>query len=432
MHVLLVPIGSAGDVHPLIGLGAALPARGHAVTAVVSEQFEPLARQIGFETVRFGTTAEFESLSGDPDIWNPRKGVELIARMVVDRTPELCRIVRDRARARETVIVAGALAFGARIAQEIDGVPLVTVQLQPVCFRSEFESPILLPWLGDLADWPRPLKRLLFRLANVAMDRIVGPSLNRFRGSLGLAPASQFYDVWWNSPEAIVGFFPEWFARPQPDWPRQLVCAGFPRSDESAVREMPAAVEDFLTAGPPPVVFTPGSAMRHGASFFDASVSACERLGYRGLLLTPFTAQVPARLPAQVLHADYVPLGQLLPRCRALAHHGGIGTLAQGLAAGVPQLVMPMAYDQPDNAARLRRLGVGRSLRPAGYRGPAVAEALAELTTDAQVAAACARAAELIRAERPLDVACDVVERLARSHCSATATPSPAPAQDPA
>jgi UDP:flavonoid glycosyltransferase YjiC (YdhE family) len=415
MHLILVPIGSAGDVHPLIGLGAALAARGHTVTAVVNEQFEPLARQMGFDTLRFGTTAEFESLSRDPDIWHPRRGIGLIARMVVDRTPELYQIVRDCARSRDTVVVAGALAFGARIAQETDGIPLVTVQLQPVCFRSEFESPTLLPWLGEINDWPRPLKRLLFRLANVAMDRIVGPSLNLFRGSLGLPPASQFYDVWWNSPDAIVGFFPEWFARPQPDWPRQLVCAGFPRYDESAVREMPAAVEDFLAAGPPPVVFTPGSAMHHGAAFFDASVAACERLGYRGLLLTPFTAQVPARLPAQVLHADYVPLGRLLPRCRALAHHGGVGTLSQGLAAGVPQLVMPMAYDQPDNAARLRRLGVGRSLRPAAYRGPAVAEALVELTTDAQVAAACARAADLIRDDRPLDVACDVVERLVRS-----------------
>ena len=412
MHVLLIPVGSAGDIHPFMGLGAALATRGHSVTVVVNSYFEPLVRQMGFEFVRSGTAEEFETITSNPDIWNPRKGIEIIARKIVDATPELYRLVCAHAHAHESVVVAGALAFGARVAHEAHGFPLATVQLQPVSFRSEFESPVLHPWRTGSNTWPRPMKRALFGLVNLAIDRVVGPSMNRFRRSLGLESTSKFYDVWWNSPELIIGFFPEWFARPQPDWPAQLVCAGFPRYDESALRDVPEAVETFLSTGPPPVVFTPGSAMRHGSRFFEASVMACNRLGYRGILLTPFTEQVPTSLPTSVIHADYVPLSRLLPHCSALVHHGGIGTLAQGLAAGVPQLVKPMAYDQPDNAERLRQLGVARSLRPSAYRAPAIAAALAHLTTSPNVAAACRRVAAQAHADRPLDVACAAIEEL--------------------
>ena len=414
-HALLVPVGSAGDVHPFIGLGTALRRRGLAVTMIANGHFEALIRDVGLEFVRFGTAEEFDTLTTNPDVWDARKGFEIISRAMVERTPELYRLVRAHARPDNTVVVAGALAFGARIAQEAHDLRLATVQLQPVCFRSEFDPPVLHPWLSRIHTLPRVVTRGLFRLVNRAVDRVVGPGLNRFRASLGLPRASGFYDVWWNSPHAVIACFPEWFAPPQPDWPPQVVCTGFPLYDAGEIRKVPAAVESFLASGEPPVVFTPGSAMRHGRRFFEESVEACTRLGARGLLLTTFTDQVPAPLPAHVMHAEYVPLGQLLPRCRALASHGGIGTMAQGLAAGVPQLVMPMAYDQPDNAVRARRLGVGRWLSRRAYRAPAVARAIEDLTTSPDVAGACRRYADLVRGDHPLDAACAVVERLARA-----------------
>ena len=113
---------------------------------------------------------------------------------------------------------------------------------------------------------------------------------------------------------------------------------------------------------------TPGSAMRHAQEFFAESVAACQRLGRRGLLLTRFAEQVPTDLPETIRHLEYVPFSRVLPRAAALVHHGGIGTTAQALAAGIPQLVMPLAHDQPDNAARLERLGVGRTIAPRRYR----------------------------------------------------------------
>src|SRR5262249_16894786 len=141
--------------------------------------------------------------------------------------------------------------------------------------------------------------------------------------------------------------------------------------------------------GPPPVVFTAGSAMRQGHAFFAAAAEACRLMGRRGLLVTRYPEQLPSPLPEGVGHCRYMPFSQLLARSAALVHHGGIGTTAQAFAAGVPQLVMPMSHDQPDNAARVVRLGVGRSLPPRRFKAPAVARLLGELLSSPEVAARC-------------------------------------------
>src|SRR5436305_6257835 len=99
--------------------------------------------------------------------------------------------------------------------------------------------------------------------------------------------------------------------------------------------------------------------MAHGAAFFRAAVRACEGTGARGLLLTRYPGRLPARLPPSVRHVPFAPFRRLLPLCRAVVHHGGVGTTAAALAAGTPQLVLPLAWDQPDNAAPVRRLGCG-------------------------------------------------------------------------
>ena len=108
-----------------------------------------------------------------------------------------------------------------------------------------------------------------------------------------------------------------------------------------------------------------------------------------------------------------MPLAHVLPRCAALVSHGGIGTLAQGLAAGVPQLTMPMGFDQPDNVTRLERLGVGRWLVPAKFDGERVASALAGLLDNDGTAASCRRWADQIRGHDAIAETCDLLEQLA-------------------
>jgi UDP:flavonoid glycosyltransferase YjiC (YdhE family) len=244
------------------------------------------------------------------------------------------------------------------------------------------------------------------------IDRELAAETNAFRAELGLPAVSRFFDRWLHSPQLVIGLFPAWFAPPPPDWPPNVHLTGFPLWDEAEVRQLPGELEKFIQGGEPPVIFTAGSAMAQGKDFFGESVEVCRRSGRRGLLLTQFPEQLPPRLPDGVRHFDYVPFSEVLPRAAAFVHHGGIGTTAQALAAGVRQLVVPLAHDQPDNAVRVRRLGVGDFLLPKAYKAPAVLKRLDRLLGSSEVAAACRRRAGEVVAGAGLEQACDLIEEL--------------------
>ncbi|MEC5384799.1 nucleotide disphospho-sugar-binding domain-containing protein [Uliginosibacterium sp. H3] len=162
---------------------------------------------------------------------------------------------------------------------------------------------------------------------------------------------------------------------------------------ERHVNKLPRTLEEFLTAGEAPIGFTPGSAMAFGKPFFERALSACEQLGRRAVFITPFDEQMPwhgGTMPAFVHHARYVPFDALVPRLAAFVHHGGIGTTAQTLHAGVPQLITPFAHDQFDNAARVARLGCGAQLA-ATASADKWAAVLGRLLDDEGVSAACQR-----------------------------------------
>lgn len=258
---------------------------------------------------------------------------------------------------------------------------------------------------------PRWWKRLVFGLADAAMRSLFGSAVNEVRRELQRAPIRRWLMDWSYSPQRILGFFPAWFAPPQPDWPPQLRLTGFPLYDELQGEPLPAAAREFLAQGEKPLVFFPGSVMCARHDFFAASLDACRRLGRRGVFLTRFREQLPP-LPQEVRHFDFVPFSQLLPHAAALVHHGGMGTSAQAMAAGIPQLVMPLAYDQPDNALRLRRLGVAAELPPRHYRGPAVAAALDRLLTAPEVAACCQQIAARFKPANAVTDACRWIEEL--------------------
>jgi UDP:flavonoid glycosyltransferase YjiC (YdhE family) len=414
VKILLIPLGSHGDVHPFVGLGLTLRERGHDVTVITLAYFEKLVRATGLGFVPLPMAEDFEEGLKDPDLWNPRRGFELIVRKSVHPyLRPVYELIAERYVPGETVVVPGGLAFGARVAQEKLGVPTATAHLQAGVIRSEYRAAVL-PGLF-LPDWlPRFAKRFQYRLADaLIVEPILTRGLNAFRAELGLPPVRDLMGGWWHSPQRVIGLFPDWYAPPQPDWPPQVRLTGFPLYDERELHDVPPELTEFLEAGEPPIVFTPGSAMRHGHAFFAAAVEACRLLGRRGLLLTRFPEHLPAQLPEGVRHFSYVPFSRVLPRAAALVHHGGIGTTAQGLAAGIPQLVMPLAYDQPDNAARLGRLGVARSLPPRAFRAPAVARALDGLLRSAEVAGRCRDYAGRIRASRPLEEASRLIEELA-------------------
>lgn len=413
-----MPAGSSGDVLPFVWLGKGLASLGHDVVAVVHRPFDRTMEAAGLRALAYGTDADYEQIIRHPDLWHPRRGFELIARVAPLMFPEIVPRVKAEAMLGRTVLMGAGIAFGARIAAEALDIPLVTVHLQPAVFMSAVDPPLVgagFEWFRGIPRWAR---RALYRLGDLHSDRIVAPGINAYRKTLGLVrPVRRIMRDYWMSPFRVLALFPDWYAAKQPDWPAQTSVTRFPLYDEGDVVGTPPDVEEFLGDGPPPVLFTPGSANLQARHFFAAGAEACRRLQLRALFVTPHVAQLPAQLPSQVRHAAHAPFSRVFPRCAAVVHHGGIGTVAQGLAAGVPQLAMAMSHDQPDNGYRLQRLGVGAYLYPKTFTPERVADALQRLTSSPEVARACGACRELMRRQMPAEAVFGFLEEAHRAAC---------------
>ncbi len=408
MHFTISPFGSAGDVHPFLGLAMKLRERKHDVSFVTTGYFEDTVRRHGLEYIELGTKEEFLAAVDNPDLWSQSRSFAHIfdgIAFVFRRHYELLASQHQR---QKTVAISSCLGFGARIAQEKLQIPLISVHLQPAVIHSKIQPPMLAG-----ISLPRWFTNAALKLGErFVLDRTAFPDLNRFRAELGLEPARGLMS-WWHSPQKNICLFPEWFASKQADWPPHTELTDFPLWDDREDQPLPEQVRTFLDAGDPPIVFTPGSANIFGRDFFQAATDACMKLGRRGMLLSRFSDHIPGNLPATVRYFDYVPFTPLLPRTVAVVHHGGVGTTAQALAAGVPQLIMALAHDQFDNGARVTRMGVGSWLYPQQFRAGRVAKRLTRLLESSSVDAACKQVAGKLTPRNGLDLAADAVEEFA-------------------
>ena len=416
---IVVPLGSAGDVHPLVWLSRALVDRGHEVHFVAQAAVAEIPRRAGLTTVAVGDADAQLAITRHPDIWDSWRAFGLLAREFPGWAGEMIPAVEAAIVPGRTVVVGGGIAFAARIVAEARRLPHATVQLQPAVFLRPHDPPLVVAGSENLPFGSLWFRRLAVRVSGWQTDRLLRRPINRLRRQVGLThPISGVMRDWWMSPDLVLACFPEWFAPRQPDWPVQTMLTRFPLYDECEHRAVEPALERFLTAGAPPVLLTPGSANLQAARFFTEGASACQQLGLRALLVTPFREQLPAVLPSGMAHFDYLPFSAVFPRCAAVVHHGGIGTLAQALAAGVPQLIMAMAHDQPDNGWRLRRLGMGDYMYPRQFRRDKVAEMLQRLTRDESLAAACRLARTRIQQQMPAEQVAALLEGLAHSKCA--------------
>ncbi|KIH83101.1 glycosyltransferase [Pseudomonas batumici] len=371
MHVIITAIGSAGDVHPFVGIGRTLAARGHRITFCASAAFAPLIERCGFKFLPLGTREEYDAVMADPALWHPRTSLPTLWKTVASTLREQYRLL-EQACDDQTVMLGSLWAFSARLLQEKHGVPLITAQVSPFGFWSPAAPATSPPGTNLPAFLPYPVKRMLMGfIERTFLDRAMAPELNRFRNELGLPSAKRIISQWISSPDRVLGLFPEWFAPVQRDWPAQTVLTGFPLFDESGFLQTDTELADFLNESSP-VVFTPGSTMVDSGQYFAAAVGALKLIKRRGVFLTNQPVDPTLAAGSRILVRRYVPMSRILPQSSALVHHGGVGTTALAIAAGVPQVATPFAHDQFDNAARMERLGCGVRILP-----PASAESLA-------------------------------------------------------
>jgi UDP:flavonoid glycosyltransferase YjiC (YdhE family) len=208
--------------------------------------------------------------------------------------------------------------------------------------------------------------------------------------------------------------FSNLLADKQPDWPRQTVITGFPTYDQDGQGGLPPVLARFLDNGPPPIVFTLGvSAAMVAGPFYENSIAAARRLGRRAvLILGKNPRNLPASLPDGVVACDYAPFSELFPRAAVLVHPGGIGTTGLAMRSGRPMLVVPFAHDQPDNAERVARLGIARTLPHHRYTPARAAAELRHLLDTPAYSQRALEVGERMRREDGVQAACDALETL--------------------
>ena len=397
LKVLLPTMGSAGDVHPFIALGVAMQARGPRATILTNPLFQPVVEAQGLGFLAVGTVEEANTAIANPETWwHLRKGFGVIAQVLVPAIERTYRLIEKHADSR-TVVAFSSLAIGARLAQEKLGVPSASVHLQPSIIRTYADQGMM----GNVrlsASTPLWFKQGLFRLIDAAvLDRRLARALEQPAcGKLCLPPISRVMHRWLHSPQLVIAFFPEWFAAPQPDWPASTHAVGFRIVGRAwRCRDRLADAEAIsVVAGPAPDSLHAGIRRRdHAAISSRNSVQAGWRwLGLRAMLaVTNYPDQGPlAAASPGVQVFGYVPFSQDLPRAALLVYHGGVGTLAQGIKASVPHLVVPHGYDQFDQAAGAsNNLWLGRAAFPRRrYRARRVARAIEDILGDASAPAA--------------------------------------------
>jgi UDP:flavonoid glycosyltransferase YjiC (YdhE family) len=205
----------------------------------------------------------------------------------------------------------------------------------------------------------------------------------------------------------------------QIDWPEHTLITGFCYYDADAGnQELPPHLEKFLNEGPPPVVFTLGSAaVLSAGDFFEVSAKAAIKLVIRAVLLIGSDPRnrPQSPLPESICVAEYAPYSKLFSRASMVVHQGGVGTTAQCLRAGKPMLIMPYSHDQPDNARRMQRLKVARVIQRGKYTPWRVARRLKAMLAQPLLAQRAESVARLLNNEDGTRTACDALEELYRN-----------------
>lgn len=389
LKIVLSPFGSEGDVNPLVWAAKALMAGGHSPHLLLPPKYAARAGDIPWTPV--GREGDFESMVRDPRFWHPVTGPAHVADVMVKSFPEFLDAFRHCGFEPDLVITS-SFGLAAAFAAEAAGIPRLTIHMQPAVLLTLRDCPVFahgLEWLPAVPDF---IKRLAFAGVRTVLNLHIAKGLNSLRRTMGLPPVRDIYRDVMLSGDATALLFPLWFASPQPEWPANTRQFGFPIDSQSLA--LPAQVSAFLEKNPNPLLWTHGSANHDTEKFHRCAIRTSENLGQAYIIVGPEAPEEP--ISERGLALRHLRFEDIFPHCRAIIHHGGIGTTAKAIAAGRPQLVIPRAHDQPDNAARVERLGLGLRL-PFGSCAPRkVSDALTRLLSSQEIQTRCLEFAPLV------------------------------------
>ena len=367
--VVLSTVGSLGDLYPVLAIARRLEMAGLEPRLALSPDDCEVARSWGLLAHPVGPSAAeiCERLGVDRDRIAEsilRDPGPMIDQVLIPILPAMVQQI-DALAEGATCVAATTFALAAPLAAERAGLPYVPLMLQPMLGFSALDPPRGKGF--DLMRHPprgpvgRAWNRTVIAVARAELRRRHRRKLDAVRARLGLPPdpGVPLIDPGGDVPLRL-GLWSDRFAPPPPDADPTLRVVGFPPAPEG---ELPHGVRDWIDAGPPPLVVTLGSVAQSlaGPHFWAEAVALARRLDLRAVLLRG-EAEVPEG--PDILSLRYAAHAPLFPRAAIVLHHGGIGSTAEAIRSGRPQVVVPIGGDQPDNAARLVAMGLAVSLPP--------------------------------------------------------------------
>ncbi len=414
MKILLATYGSLGDLHPILALAIELRKRGHEISICSLEVYREKIDLLGFEFFPLRPDVDPENdRELAKEIMDAKGGTEKLLREIL--LPNVHLMYEDlmAAAAGKDCLISGEVVFAASSVVEKTKIKWITTSLAPASFLSPHDPfvPPTAQWLNKFRFLGATFHRAVYSLVHRMVDSWLAP-YKEFRRDIGL---SENHDPVFKgkfSSLLHLAMFSKVLGKPQPDWHSPTLQTGFCFYDgQNDLGKMPEDLSKFLDAGDAPIVFTLGSAaVMDARDFFEESAKAAKRLNRRAVLLYGVFNESPKITGENIAAFDYAPYSLVFPKAACVVHQGGVGTTAQVLRAGVPQLIMPYSHDQPDNAARCERLGVGRTISRDKYKSETAAKQLRQLLADKSYQTNALEAGKIVRAENGTNVACDAIE----------------------
>jgi sterol 3beta-glucosyltransferase len=365
VRITIMAFGSRGDVQPYVALGRGLQRAGHEVTLLAGDEFEAFVTENGLAFFPLGfrvreTISESEGaramLEGK---FGLIRGLRQMSRTLQSAMQQMLASTWEACKDAEAVVFS-TLGISAYHVAERQGIPAIWALTMPAFSRSSHLPSPLFPTLpsGERLNHPSHV------MAERFWQRLVGGFFNTWREKqLGLTPIPlkqwPYGDLRGKPVPMLYGYSSAVIPRP-PDWGEHTHVTGYWFLEQGQDWQPPGALADFVDAGPPPVYVGFGSmASRRSEETTAIAVDALKQSGQRGVLCSGWAGISGDNLPDNVFAIDAAPHNWLFPRMAAVVHHGGAGTVAAGLRAGVPTIVVPFTGDQPFWAEQVKRLEVG-------------------------------------------------------------------------
>ncbi len=419
-RIIIATVGSLGDLHPFIAIAHALRKFGFSPVFGVSAMHLDKVHAAGFEA---------HDVAGDYIEIMEKMGLseaEIVQRIMgnVDFifSKILLPTLEDSVHKLNTIIkgadavLASPLSFAASISAEKYNIPLIAGILQPSLFTSAYD-PIVSPQSFLFVHNPDKnisigWNKSLIKAINVAARTRYGREINRVRRIHNLSPSitAPFLDQ--EKLHLALGMYSPVFGPAQKDYPAQTHITGFPVFDSQTgtTDELDDEFESFLNTGNSPLVFTLGSlAVYADTQFYQNSLEVAQSLNQRAILLTGKPGD--HKTTDDLIIREYAPHSLVFPKCSAIIHHGGVGTIGQALMAGKPQLVVPHLGDQWDNGARIKKLGVGDTLQIKSYNVKSAARKISALLNNDTLRDKASSIGDIVRTETGATHAADIITK---------------------